>query len=343
MMYRLFIALLAVVLAACSERPSSEKRPPKAHLVEVEILQLKTVSVERQRTGTLQSKQDIEIFNQEEGRVIDLPFYEGDQVNKGDVIARLDDRLLRSQLVRTQALRRKAEKDLKRISGLANKQMTAQVELTRVETELAVARADEQTLKTRLEYATITAPISGVISRRLSEPGNIAERYTHLLTISDQTALTTQVTVSELLINKLQKGAKVDIEIDALGSAQIISGVIERIHPNLDPLTRTGIVEVALSPVPEGARPGQLARVTLRSQEAERLLIPFRALRRSSEGEYVFIVDDAGKAQRSKVVSGLRIGEEVEIIKGLELGQKVITRGFTNLRTNKSVVVVSAE
>jgi membrane fusion protein (multidrug efflux system) len=340
--YRTFImSLLLLTTLGCSEKAVEVIKPKKDHLVEVVTAQLQTLAIERERTGTLQAKQDIEIFNQEEGRIITLPFYAGDTVNKGDIVARLDDRLLRSQLVRTQALRLKAEKDLKRISGLANKQMTAQIELTRVETELAVAKADEQTLKTRLDYSTIVAPIAGVVSQRLSEQGNIAERYTHLLTISDQTTLTTQVTISELLINKLSKGAAVDISIDALQLQQPIIAFIDRIHPNVDPVTRTGIVEIVLSPVPQGARPGQLARVTLRSQKSERLLIPFAALRRSTEGEYVFIVDQQQQAQKTSVITGLNIHGQVEILKGLSVGQQVISRGFTNLRSHKTVVIVS--
>lgn len=150
------------------------------------------------------------------------------------------------------------------------------------------------------------------------------------------------MTVSELLINKLKQGALVNITIDALQQQEPIEGVIERIHPNLDPSSRTGIVEIALSPVPVGARPGQLARVTLRTQESERLLIPFTALRRSSDGEYVFIVDDQMQAQKVDVVSGLRIDDQVEMIRGLSPGQQVITRGFTNLRSKKKVVVLPA-
>jgi membrane fusion protein (multidrug efflux system) len=311
-------------------------------LVEIASVNIKHTAIERVRTGTLRSNQEIQIFNQEEGRITQLPFYEGDTVKKGDVLARLDDRLLQAQLSRTRALRNKAEKDLQRIKGLAKKNLTAQAELTRVETDLAVARADEQALLTRLDYATIRSPIDGMISERLSEPGNIAERYTHLLTISDQTSLITEVTVSELLINKLQVGDKVALQIDALDLNNKLSASIHRIHPDLDPLTRNGIVEIRLNPVPKGGRPGQLARVTLRTQETQRKLIPFIALRRDSSGEYVFVVDN-GIAKRVSVVSGLRIETDIEIWEGLQEHQQVVVRGFTNIRNDKPVTIVNPQ
>jgi membrane fusion protein, multidrug efflux system len=340
---RLFIVTLlaasSILLSACSQKAEVAKRPKSDHLVERVMAERKLVVIERERTGTLQAIQDIQIYNQEEGRITYLPFYEGDKVKEGDIVARLDDRLLQSQLARTQALRRKAEQDLRRIRGLANKQMTSPAELTRVETDLAVAIAEEQSLKTKLDYATLRAPISGIVSQRFSEAGNIAERYTHLLTISDQSQLMIEVTVSELLINKLRLGDKANVRIDALAdnSPEGVTGTIYRIHPNVDRLTRSGIVEIAVNPVPNGARPGQLARVTLRTQEAERLLIPFVALRRAPEGEYVFVIDDQQRAQKALVRSGLRVGDQIEILSGIVNGQQVIIRGFTNLHENKKV------
>lgn len=344
-MHRFITVLLlagCLFVSACSEKITKAKTIKPGHLVEVMAVERKMIAIERERTGTLQAKQEVQIFNQEEGQIIEFPFYEGDVVQKGTVVARLDIRLLQAQLIRAQALRRKAQKDVLRIQNLAKKRLTAQAELTRVETELAVAQADEQVLSTRVDYATLISPIKGLVSQRLSEAGNIAERYTHLLTISDQEQLITEVTVSELLINKLHTGDVVVVHIDALAQTDEagVQGIISRIHPNLDPLTRNGIIEVALSPAPKGARPGQLARVILRSQKDERLLIPFAALRRSTEGEYVFYVDSKNIIHTAKVVSGLRVGDQVEILQGLVVDQKVVVRGFTNLRENKVVVIV---
>lgn len=345
----LFLSVSILLLTACNEteQPSTSKKAPKQHLVEVITAQQQVVAIERGRTGTLRAVQEIQIFNQEEGRITALPFYEGDLINKNDVVARLDGRLLEAQLARAVALRRKAEKDLQRIQGLVERRLTSQTEFTRVETELAVAKADEQILQTQLDYTVLHAPISGVVSARLSEPGNIAERYTHLLTISDQSSFITQVPVSELLLNKLQLGDPVAVSIDALNTqqtpdSQSLQGKITRIYPNLDPATRTGTVEIALDPAPIGARPGQLARVKLRTQEAERLVIPFVALRRSTEGEYVFTLDQEQRAQTTAVITGLRIDDAIEILSGLSAGDRIVVRGFTNLRANTLVSIVPA-
>lgn len=340
------ITLMAsLLLLGCDREKAPNPVVVKPHLVEVVIAENKEISVTRERSGSLRALQEIQIFNQEEGQIAELPYFEGDRVEKGQVIARLDDRLLRSQLLRAQALTRKSETDLAQIEDLVARKLTTRNELTRIETELAVAKADQQALQTRLSYFVIRSPITGVVTHRNSEPGNIAERYSHLMTIADQQTLITEVRISELLLNDLQVGDSVEIHIDALRTAaalpQNLTGQISRIFPDIDPMTLTGMLEIALNPVPQGARSGQFVRVVLTTQQAERLLIPFIALRRSVKEEYVFTVNADNKVQMTPVRTGLEIGEQIEILEGLEGGETVVIRGFTNLRENKEVKIVN--
>jgi len=343
----LFLVLLSVFinLAGCERDKTTPASTIKPHLVEVATAELKDVSVSRQRNGTLRAIQEIQIFNQEEGQIAKLPFFEGDHVDKNQVVARLDDRLLRSQLKRAQAITRKAETDLAQIKNLVARKLTTQTELTRIETELAVAKAEQEALQTRLSYFVIRSPISGVVTQRNTEPGNIAEQYSHLMTIADQRTLITEVQLSELLLNSLEVGDEVSVQIDALqvreNQHSFLSGKISRIYPDINALTRKGTLEIALFPVPEGARAGQFVRVTLTSQRAERLLIPFIALRRSIEGEYVYTINRNNQVQITPVETGLEIGEQIEILDGLQGGEVVVIRGFTNLRDNKEVKIVN--
>lgn len=332
----LIVLSAALLLTACSkdsDKPAKKKKP--VHLVETASVKLESVGLTQIRTGSLTSPREVKIFNQEEGTIIEMPYFEGDTVSKGDVVVRLDDKILRANLTRAQATHRKTKLDLKRIQDLYKKKLSSDEALNRSETELAIAAAEQEMFATRVGYTVISAPISGIVSQRLSEPGNIAERYTHLLTISDHSALVTEVNVSELMVSHLNINDDVTVIIDALGNT-VFNGRISRIHPNLDPLTRRGTVEVTLTPVPTGARPGQLCRVTFNTRTAERLMIPFRALRRDNKGEYVFLLDGS-KVVRASILSGLRIAEQVEILQGLETGQRVVTRGFLDLVENKPV------
>jgi membrane fusion protein (multidrug efflux system) len=186
----------------------------------------------------------------------------------------------------------------------------------------------------------IRAPFDGVISARLAEPGDVVPRYTHLLTLIDTESLITEVAISGLLIPHLGLGDMAQIRIDALGD-RAFEGRITRLHPTLDSTTRRGIVEVTLQPVPAGALPGQLCRVTLHTAAGSRYRIPFMALRRDQQGEFVYLVDAEQHVHRTPVRSGLRQGDRVEILEGLDAGEQVVTRGFLGLGENMKVRVVA--
>ena len=336
-----FTLCLAFIVAACSEsNNTSAKKKDKPHLVETVTVAEKSLGINRVRTGTLRALKEVKVFTQEEGQITYLPFYEGDAVKKGEQIARLDDELLSAQLNRAKATRIKAEKDLLRLQGLHKKKLISDEELARAETERLVARADEQVLLTRKNYTTITAPISGVVTERKNEAGNVAAKYSHLLTIADPASLITSVNVSELVLVHLKLQDKTDVTIDALGP-QTYAGEITRIHPQLDPLTHQGTIEVQLKTVPPQARPGQLCRVMLQTQISPRIIIPFQALRSDTEGEYVFKLGNDNKVQRTSVISGQRLDNQIEIVSGLKPGEIVVIKGFLGLSNNKSVQPVT--
>lgn len=332
-------ALLLFPLSGCKGSTADTRPGIRPHLVETAPVKRSTVGVERIRTGTLRAPREVKIFTQEEGRITLLPYREGDAVQEGDIIAKLDDQILRAHFARAQALHRRAGQNLKRVQRLYNEKLVSEQDLIQAQTDLDVSKADEDLLATRVGYTTIRAPINGVISQRLSEPGNIAEQHTHILTVSDLTALVTDVTLSDMLLPTLAIDSEVQVRIDALGE-QTFPGYITRIYPNVDPVTRRGTLEIELRPVPEGARPGQLSRAYLKARATERLLIPFSAMRSDPGSIYVYTVNNENQIMRNEITTGARIEEQIEIISGLEEGQRVVTRGFLGLEIGKQVEVV---
>ncbi len=333
------LVVLSLTLSACSENTDSNqaKRSKRlAQLVELTTVNIIPIQHTSQRTGTLKARKTIRIFNQEEGSLIALPFYEGDRVQKGDILLKIDDQLLRAQFDKARANLQQAEQDLKRLQKLRKKRLVADDEINRARTALNVAEAEQRLLSTRLGYTSIKAPIDAVISERLAEIGDVAPRHTHLLTLIDTQTLIIEVAVSDLLISSLQLGDNVDVRIDALPSQTFI-GQILRIHPTLDPSTRNGIVEIILDPAPKEAKPGQFSRVLLTSKITNRLLIPFKALRQDNKGSYVFLIDDKNKVSRHDVTTGLRFTDRIEIISGLEAGQKIVSKGFLGLKVGKAI------
>jgi membrane fusion protein (multidrug efflux system) len=336
-------ALLALLAGGCSEPPPPKAgaggRPTRPHLVEVATAERRPVARVGVHTGTLRARRTLRVFVQEEGRITALPFFEGDRVQAGDLVLRLDDTRLRAELDKAAASRAQAEVDRKRLEGLSGRQLVSEDELARARTAAEVARAEEAVLKTRLGYAVERAPFDGVVSARLAEPGDVVARYTHVLTLTDPASLVTEVSVSELILPELGVGDPVEVRIDALGP-EPFPGRVLRLHPALDPRSRRGVVEVALAPVPPGAQAGQFARVTLRTAGRERLLVPFTALQRDRDREVVYRLGAGGRVERVPVRSGERFGTEAEVLEGLAPGDRVVVRGLMGLREGQSVEVV---
>lgn len=335
------LGLVMGLLVACSDDGNARaRRSVKAHLVELAQVQRAPLQYAADRAGSLRALRQVKLFNQEEGQISRVLVREGDSIRKGQALVKLDARILQAELNKAKARRRQAGIELKNLKGLAAKKLVSVNMLERAKTTLEIMRADETVLKTRVSYMTIRAPFAGKLAARFIEPGDIAPKHTHLLTVVDPTQLVTDVQVSELLIARLNRGDRAEVRIDALGE-KIYTGKILRIYPTIDPATRLGRIEVLLKPVPKGARPGHFSRVTLYSTGIRPLVVPSMAVRRDERGEFVFVAGDKGDVRRIAVVAGLRFADKVEIQSGLVEGQQVVIKGFIGLEEGQPIKAVN--
>jgi len=196
-------------------------------------------------------------------------------------------------------------------------------------------------LATRLSHTIIKAPFGGLISERLREPGDVLPVHTHILTLYDPNELIAKISISEILLSNLQLQQAAQMRIDALGD-QSYPGKVTRIYPSVDPVTRQGIVEIKLDPVPAGALPGQLVRVTLEARTQPIRSVPLRVVRFDARGEYVYRIDKDNKAQQVPIKTGAQINDLVEVIEGIEEGDVIVSEGFLDLRNGKKVRIVDS-
>jgi RND family efflux transporter MFP subunit len=335
---------LVLLLTGCGgdNEPAgaSAKRPPPDHLVTVHTAATGHLAAHHERPGSLRFRRLVRIHSQEEGRITELEVFEGDLVSEGDPLVQLEDDLLAAQLDKARATKQQKKLDLERQEGLRKKRAVSEDELAQARTALTVAEAEERLLETRLAFTRIRAPFAGVIIARRVEPGDFVTKNSHLLTLADPDSLVAEVYASELVLPQVGLGDPVSLRIDALGAGRF-EGRVLRIHPALAQISRQAIVEIAMDPIPEGARAGQFVRATLRTAAVERLLIPFRAVRRDRVGELVWLLNDSGLVERRPVRTGLRITDRIEILEGLSPGERVVTRGFLGLAEGIAVRVVA--
>jgi RND family efflux transporter MFP subunit len=339
-----FIIILLTFLASYQQSYSSPNttRPPRTsapHLIKTLTVSPQPLTTTARYTGSLRARRVMRIFTQEEGRITDLPYYEGDSVKANALLVQLDEILLKAELNKATANHKYARVNVQRHQKLARRKLVSADELARAETELEIVQAEEQILRTRLSYTKMTMPFTGIVTARLAEVGDVVAKNTHILTVIDPNSLIIDVDVSERLLSKLQLEYSVSVQIDALGT-KTFKGTISRIHPTIDARTRLGRLEVTLLSLPLRVQEGQFCRVTIETQLSPRLTLPYTALRRDRDGEYVFIVDADNKAQRQMVTSGQRLADKVEILTGLKKGQIVVIKGFLGLHPGKMVQAV---
>lgn len=299
----------------------------------------KAIAIKQTVSGTLQAKRRVRIINQVTGLLTALPYYPGDRVKKGRVIARLDDSLLKVDVEKARATFKQAEVDYNRLKGLASHKLSSESELARAQTQYEIARSDLHLKQTQLSHSKIKAPITGVISQRLVEPGDVISLHSHLLTLIDTSTLKAEVNLSELLLPLVKKGSPVSVRIDALGKKSF-KGKVKRIFPTINQRTHLGTVEITLSPVPKGALAGQFVRIEIQTESRSRLMIPYNTVRYDKQGAYVFTIEN-NKAKRVDITTGVQQDQFIEVIKGLSDKQQIISKGIFGLNEDMNVKVIT--
>ncbi len=340
----LALGLLGISLSACQAESTSAAKAqakPAAHLVYTTQVTRQPLYDETLYTGSLRTQRLLRVYSQEPGRIMRLPFYPGERVKSGELLMQLDDRRLQAELAKAKATLSQTQVDVKRLRNLGKNKLVSEDEQARAETALAVATAEVALLQVRLTDTAVYAPFAGVISERLAEPGDLVPSSNPVLTLLAPDSLVVDVLVPEQRLAQIRVDDNAVVRIDALGDTPW-QAKIARIYPAVDPVSRLGQLELHLTAQPPAALPGQFCRVLLRTQGQARPSIPYTALRRDREGEYVFMLNTDNTVTRRPVRSGLQLAESIEIIEGLQPDEVIVSKGFLGLSDGKTVVIANA-
>jgi len=300
-------------------------------------------SVAREATvaGVLSPVRTVGVNAQLGGALLSVRVEEGDVVRAGQVLAEIDSRELRAQVRSAEASLQLAKSTAERSDRLLKDRVISPAEHERDQAALASTQATLDALKTRLGYAAVRAPATGVITDKRAEAGDVIQTQSRLFTIADVSTLVVRVQVSELDIAGLSVGQSADVTVDAFGSTAF-QGTIRRIFPAADSSTRMVPVEVALAgPAVRRLRPGYLARVTVRLGERPGVLLtPLSSVVGARDARAVYVIR-GGKAERRLVRVGQASGEVVEILEGIAEGDSVVVAGVEQLRDGAEVRVVA--
>lgn len=283
-------------------------------------------------TASVEANQVNNIAPATGGRIRDIFVDVSSTVRRGEAVATMDDARFEQQQTQVATLRRDFERyeELFAVGGISRQQ------LDQARTQLEVA---ETALKNLEENTTLVSPVSGVVTARNYDPGDVAMQLP-ILTIENINPVKVMVNVSETYWSRVVKGMPVEVQADALGS-ETFSGKVSIIYPTIDPVSHTFPVEITVPNADLRLRPGMFARVKMNFGTRERPLLSDKAVLKQvgSNDRYVFVVKD-GVAFYTLVQLGVRINDKYEIVSGLNDGDRVIVEGNRGLVDGTEVEVV---
>jgi len=350
---------------AADDSKDKKKQGPAAVTITVAPVKVQDMPIFRIGIGTVTPTFSVTIKTRVDGQLDAVGFKEGDDVKKGQVIARIDPRTYEAQLLQAQGTRAKdqatlvnARTDLQRYTTLiaqdaatqqqvdTQKSLVAQLEATVKSDDAAVKFAQVQ-----LDYTTITAPISGRVGTRLVDPGNIvhAADTTGLVVINQIDPISVLFTLPEDAVQDTNRAiAKTHqpLAVKAISrdnSELLGAGTLTVVNNQID--TTSGTVQMKASfPNPQhNLWPGQYVNVRLVLGTYDKALtIPAAAVQRSQAGVYVFALSPDGQTVRNQTISLVQIEDGVAIVAagtGLTATDKVVTDGTYQLQPGSHVVL----
>ena len=222
--------------------------------------------------------------------------------------------------------------------GLLKEGGVSQSDFDSFELSYKVSKSNYENL---LENTILRSPINGVISARNYDRGDMYSMSSPIYTVQQIVPVKLLVPVSESDYTRIKKGDSVDITVDAL-PGKTFKGSVLRLYPTIDAASHTFSAELVVRNENRELRPGMYARATVLFEEVDRIVVPDGAVvKQQGSGQKLVYVLDADNCAHARVVeTGRHIGNEYEIISGIEEGETIVVKGNSNLKSGEKVEVV---
>jgi len=352
---RLLLSVLLAVgsLAGCSnEKIRTAPSPETVSNVDVLAVQQASVPDLLEAVGTVRAAQTSETASQTMGNIVEIRAHEGDHVQRGQVLAVIDDSQPRAavdrataaeaaaqqQLVGADSDLALAESTLKRYQTLFEKKSVSPQEFDEIKArqQAALARRDMakagqaqaqaalSQARTFLDYTRIRAPFDGVVTEKKADSGMLASPGMPIFTIEDVRRYRLEATVNENDLRYVRTGQQIVVVIDALDNAGL-KGKVVQIVPAADSASRTFLVKIDL-PTDARLRSGLFGRAQFSRGDRQAVLIPRSAVVERGQLQGIYVLDQDKLASLRYITLGKASGAEIEVLAGLQDGERVVAK-----------------
>ena len=330
----LLVCGVCVASVACDSKKSAEVAEQPAEVVKpkvtTEVVKTQDVDMQSVFMGTVEGYAVNNITPQQPRRITRVLVDVGDRVAAGQKVAELDN----SSLAQAKAQYENAKASFERSDELYKFGGESKASWEAVKTQYEVAKLTYENL---LENTTLVSPISGVITARNYDNGDMVAGQP-IFVVQQISPAKVIISVSENLYSYLKKGMPVNIELDAF-PGQTFEGKIHRITPSIDAATHTFPVEVVIPNGKEQIKPGMYARVTMKYGTRQNIVVPDRAVVKmlGSGDRFIYVCKADGRVSYQKVELGRRMQDKYEVLSGIADGDEVVVTGQAALKDGLAV------
>jgi membrane fusion protein, multidrug efflux system len=339
-----------VILAGCGSKdeqgavakpaPSAPAAAKPAGLpVKAVPVKLDTVLTEVSAVGSLLAAESVLIRPEIAGRVIELPFKEGQSVHKGAKLLVIDNKEFEAALNGSMARLKTEQVKLDRAKDLLQQNYISQEAVDNARGSMSVAAARVREDEAKLAKTIIFAPFNGILGLRMISPGAYVKAGDDVVRLENMDFLKLDFRVPEIYVSKLKTQQTVSVRTDAFPN-EVFQGRIYAVEPNIDEKTRTLLVRAEVPNKEAKLRPGMFGRVSVQLDKRDNAaIIPEQAIWPQGRDSFVYKVVD-GNAVLTKIEIGIRRPGEVEVTQGLAANDMVITDGQMKIKDGAPVTVL---
>ncbi len=310
--------------------------------VVVSPAEIRSFPLSAEALGNARANESVDIRPKITATLTEILFKEGQTVEAGDVLVKLDNLEPVADLAAAKAALVESEASYKRSSELFKTNVGSESQLLQDEARKIAGEAMVSVAEARMAETIVRAPFAGRIGLRRVSLGSLVGPGTVITTLDDTDLIKVDFDLPEVYLSRLAPGLTVRAR-SAAWPDQEFTGTVSSVDTRVDTVSRTIRVR-SIMPNDNGyLRPGMFLTVTLLNDSIETLVIPERALIPERSVQYVFVVDDNQLVERRVVTIGRRRPGEVEILDGLSAGEMVIVDGTQKARDGKAVKILSRE
>ncbi|MEL6245137.1 MAG: efflux RND transporter periplasmic adaptor subunit [Pseudomonadota bacterium] len=336
---RTITVMITMLLAAVALPAQAQRGGPAAVFVtDVEEQQFST---RIEALGTLEPKERAELRLNAADRVTAVFFDDGQRVVQGKTLLSLAQREQVALVEAADARADEARRQLERVTRLAAENAVSQSELDEARRNASGAEAELRAVQSRQRDRVLVAPFDGVLGFRNVSVGSYVGPGDVVATLIDDSEMRLEFSVPSIFLTAVSPGSQIDAKTDDL-PGEIFSGQVTSIDNAIDPVTRAVRVRATLPNPDRILKAGMFMTVDLTARPRMGIAIPEKAIEPRGPSSFVYVVDDSETppvARRTQVELGLRQGATVEVLSGLDVGERVVTEGLIRVRDNGPLAI----